>query len=367
MSAPLGLVAVTAYGAALGGIVLRLGLTEQSIVAALLTSAVAGVMLAILVVRRNVSRRFRIGQHRVTWTRTRGHPDWVLVGSLLALAGTWALPANDRMTFSPYLILLLGVAGAVAVAAARLGYERLVRLSPLVLLITILSLALVLIPGIGQPERGREAMLSLGPLSFQPASVAAGAVLLYLAAWMTRSAPVASDDLPETLRYTSLVGLVGALLMLQMNVAAALTIASVGAAMFAIGGENLRHLVTFVASGLFMWFVVVVSGSNHIDGDFLRLPLTQTAHPDTEAGLILVLLGTSTAILVWRGFRAACASVEPFGAVLAAGISSWFAYEALVRIAAAAGLLPNAGLMSLPNDDSLRPVMLFAEIGRAHV
>ena len=187
--------------------------------------------------------------------------------------------------------------------------------------------------------------------------------LLYLAAWMTRRAPVASDDLPETLRYTSLVGLVGALLMLQMNVAATLTIACVGAAMFAIGGGNLRHLVTFVASGLFMWFVVVVSGSNHIDGDFLRLPLTQTAHPDTEAGLILVLLGTSTAILVWRGFRAACASVEPFGAVLAAGISSWFAYEALVRIAAATGLLPNAGLMSLPYDDSLRPVMLFAAAG----
>ena len=70
-----------------------------------------------------------------------------------------------------------------------------------------------------------------------------------------------------------------------------------------------------------------------------------------------------TAILVWRGFRAACASVEPFGAVLAAGISSWFAYEALLRIAAAAGLLPNAGLMSLPNNDPLRPVMLFVAAG----
>ena len=192
---------------------------------------------------------------------------WLVVptpfpASIFAMADAHRRNEPDLRAWFRVRGLVTGVlSGAVAVATARLGYERLVRLSPLVLLITILALALVLIPGIGQPERGREAMLSLGPLSFQPASVAAGAVLLYLAAWMTRRAPVASDDLPETLRYTSLVGLVGALLMLQMNVAAALTIASVGAAMFAIGGGNLRHLVTFVASGLFMWFVVVVSGT----------------------------------------------------------------------------------------------------------
>ncbi|NGO69318.1 rod shape-determining protein RodA [Streptomyces boncukensis] len=57
-------------------------------------------------------------------------------------------------------------------------------------------------------------------------------------------------------------------------------------------------------------------------------------------GLIILLLG----VLIWRACRIARESSELYGTVVAAGIVSWFAFQAFENIGMALGIMPVAGL-----------------------
>jgi rod shape determining protein RodA len=58
------------------------------------------------------------------------------------------------------------------------------------------------------------------------------------------------------------------------------------------------------------------------------------------SGLIVVLLGA----LLWRGLRIAQRANDMFGTVLAAGIVTWFAFQAFVNIGMTLGIMPVTGL-----------------------
>jgi rod shape determining protein RodA len=60
------------------------------------------------------------------------------------------------------------------------------------------------------------------------------------------------------------------------------------------------------------------------------------------AGSIAVLF--LYGVLIWRAFRIALLSKDPFGAYLAAGIASMFALQTFVNIGMAIGIMPITGI-----------------------
>ena len=52
--------------------------------------------------------------------------------------------------------------------AWRVGYDHLLKLSPLLFIMLLLMLVLVFVPGIGSPRNGAHRWIKMGPLSFQP-------------------------------------------------------------------------------------------------------------------------------------------------------------------------------------------------------
>src|SRR2546427_1370579 len=76
----------------------------------------------------------------------------------------------------------------------RTRYARLRRLTPLLLIGAVLSLALVLVPGIGRVAGGARRWIVLaGPFAFPPAEGAQLALALYLAHVLTNRGPRLGD------------------------------------------------------------------------------------------------------------------------------------------------------------------------------
>lgn len=68
--------------------------------------------------------------------------------------------------------LCYGIAGlGIACLAYKIGYQKIIAYSPLLLVIFTLMLILVLIPGVGKAVNGSRRWLNLGGLSFQPSEV----------------------------------------------------------------------------------------------------------------------------------------------------------------------------------------------------
>jgi cell division protein FtsW len=64
-----------------------------------------------------------------------------------------------------------------------------------------------------------------------------------------------------------------------------------------------------------------------------------------ELGLVgCVFLITLFLILAWRGFLVAKNAPDPFGRLLATGITSWFVFQAFINIAAITALIPLTGI-----------------------
>src|SRR3989449_2681633 len=125
----------------------------------------------------------------------------------------------------------------------RTHYARLRRLTPLLLIGAVLSLALVLVPGIGRVAGGARRWIVLaGPFAFQPAEGAKLALALYLAHVLTNRGPGLGN--PRMVSSPLIVtALISGLILVQPDMGTSLLVALLAAAVFFIGGGRLTHLL----------------------------------------------------------------------------------------------------------------------------
>src|SRR3546814_9740295 len=110
------------------------------------------------------------------------------------------------------------VIGALAVVVVvGVDYHRVLRWSRPALGLSLVLLALVLVPGVGVSVNGATRWLGYGPFSLQPSELAKLTVLLFVADLLARRAAW-MGDVRLTLRPAATVfGIVALLLMLQPN------------------------------------------------------------------------------------------------------------------------------------------------------
>lgn len=333
-------------------------------------------------------------------TRAR-QPDWVLLLAAAALTGLGLVMILNASYFyavdqhgDPFVylrkhLIALVVGTGVFLTISRLRIEAFERVANPVFVLCVVALAVVMIPGIGVNHGGAQRWIDLGPFNFQPSEVAKTALVLFLA----RSIVLRRDQLGSFVRgllpHLLIVALYVGFVIVQPDFGTAVILVLVAGMMLYCGGARTGHLVGLALAAVplavfaivhwpyrlqrvlafldpwkysqtlayQLWQSLIAVGSGGLTGvgfgeSQQKMFFLPAAHTDFIFALISEELGAVGAIVVLllfaivlvRGIRVSIRHPDPFGSMLAFGITVVIVMEALVNIGVVLGLLPTKGL-----------------------
>jgi cell division protein FtsW len=289
-----------------------------------------------------------------------------------------------------YLIrqaLFAGIGLVALLLAARTPYSIWRKAAPSFVLVSLVLLAAVLL--VGQSVNGARRWFPIGPFAFQPSELAKLALAAWVAAYLARK-----RTRPETLKELAKpLGLVAALacvlILVEPDLGTAVAVVVMLAGILVVAGLPngllVRTFALVVAAGtLAIWlepyrrtrffafldpwqdpqgsgFQIVQAmiglgsggwfgvGIGHGVVKVFDLPEAHTDMIFATVGEELGLLGTAGVIcayaaFAWAGFRIALACRDPFGKLLAAGLTVLICGQAAINLAAVLAIAPLTGI-----------------------
>lgn len=271
----------------------------------------------------------------------------------------------------------------------RIDYRRLRNVSYILVPLVWLLLVLTLIPSIGEVAGGARRWLRFGPMQLQSSELAKLALIVFGADVLSRKMGKLDDWRHLVLPYLGAVGVTCLLVLLQPDFGTALITALVALAVCYLAGADLRVLggITALAAvvavpvmlgagyrraRLFSFLSggddclntsyqtcqgLVALGSGKLFGLGLGSSRQKYGHlPNPETDFIFAILGEETGLvgtltvlllfglLLILGVRAARRARDPFGFVIAAGVTALITIQMLINIGAVTGVLPITGV-----------------------
>lgn len=344
------------------------------------------------------ARAARPSERTRSFLGTLDKPLMLVIGILLAIGIMMVYSTTFDWSFSDFgsptvkvvehsRNVALGLLAAVVVVI--LDYRRIRRLAVPILLVSIGSLIAVLLFG----DDVFNARRSLIAGRFQPGELAELAMVIYMAAWLgsknTRIRSLTYGLIP----FAMLVGLVCGLVVLQPDLSTAIIIAATCAVMFFLAGADIVQIAVGAALAVAAAGAAIVTGAlplyaqgrvgNFLAGwaditqadyhvrqayvafanggwfgvglgegaqKFTGLPAPHTDSIFAVIGEELGILGAAVVVLLFvflvaRGFSIARRAGDPFGALLAAGLTFWIVSKALLNIAVMLALVPPTGVV----------------------
>ena len=325
-------------------------------------------------------------QQRLLVLVTLGLVAFGLVMVYSATSAAAALGNGDPITFLKRQGIYAAFGVALMVAASRFDNRRLRALAPPLVLVALGLCAAVLVVA---PEiNGAKRWLDLGAASFQPSELAKLALLVWCAAYLARNgAPRTMAELWRpigmvTCAFCALIMLepdLGTTISLLLMLAGMLVVAGVpGRVLTGAGGiavtlglaaiwvEPYRRARVF--SFLDPWAdpentgfqtvqAIIGIGSGGLTGKGLGEGVSKINYlPEQQTDMILAVIGEElgligvTAVIAafaafaFAGFNVALRCRDPFGKLLAAGITALVCGQACVNLAAVLGIAPLTGI-----------------------
>ncbi|MCC6746675.1 MAG: putative lipid II flippase FtsW [Deltaproteobacteria bacterium] len=327
--------------------------------------------------------------------------DLVLLGAALLLVcfgavmvySSSALFASANYGNGTYFLrrhLIYAFAGLVALYAGwRIDYRRYARWVYPILGLSLLSLLLVVIPGIGTRVDGAVRWFRLGGISVQPSEPAKIALVIYLAYSLAKKRATMRIFSVGFLPHLCVAGMMALLILKQPDLGSAGILVLVTLLLLFVAGTKLSYLlISLLVCAPVVYQLIVGTpwrmrrllafldpwayrqdagyqvseslisvGSGGLFGLGLgdgkqKLFFLPAAHTDfifaitgEELGLLGVL-GVILAFLVilWRGVRAAVGAADLFGTYLAFGITAIFSLQALLHMTVVLGMVPTKGI-----------------------
>ena len=283
------------------------------------------------------------------------------------------------------------VIGFVALfALQRFDYRRLKPLAPAGAVVAALLMMLVLVPHVGVSINGARRWLEAGPLgTIQPSELGKLAFAVFIAMWIDRNTQRMGDFQKVFAPFAAMLAGVLVLLMLQRDLGTAIVMVGIFIAAYWAGGGRMRHVVLLMAMlGLGLVAVTVMEGYRMQRLTAFKNPwadplgagfqATQSLYglasggyfgvgighsiekygwlPEAHTDFIFAIVGEETGLigttlvmigfLVFgiRGYRAALRAPDTFGMALAASITTWITFEALLNMATVTNTLPITGV-----------------------
>lgn len=281
-----------------------------------------------------------------------------------------------------------GLGFGVYWVCTRMNLDVLKRLSAPLMVVSFVLLAAVFLPGIGQEINGSRRWLALPVIGLQPAELAKIGLIIWVAALVSQ-APGRIRTLNGLMPVIIVTGLFSMLIIVEPDVGTAATLLLVVSAMLLVAGAQPRHLGGLLASaGALATIGIAVSASRRerllafLDpsadpggtgfqilqariafgsgglfgkglGDGVQkanyLPEAQTdmilANIGEELGLFGVLLVIlAVAAVAFLAYRIALSTRDRFRRLLAVGIATLIAAQALDNVSSTLGMMPITGV-----------------------
>ena len=316
----------------------------------------------------------------------------VAVGMIMVASASVSIVEGDSLY---YLVRHLG---AVAVGLTALALvvvlptELWYRLNFLLLVAGLGLLVLVLLPAFGHVVNGSRRWLAFGAFTVQASEPARLCLLLYFASYAVRRSSQLGASLNGLVKPLAVVGVAGALLLLEPDFGATVVLGAAAFAVLFVGGARLRDLLLAAATGAAVLTGIAFSADYRVvrlmsfrdpwaDPFDTGFQLTQAlmaigrgewggvglgesvqklfylpeAHTDFVFAVLVEELGFAGAtlviglfcIVVYRAIalgREAIASGMVFQGLVATGIGVMLGFEAFVNMGVNSGLLPTKGL-----------------------
>lgn len=142
---------------------------------------------------------------------------------------------------------------------SRINPNIFFRLSNLLFILTIISLVLVLIPGIGIEIKGARRWIHLGLFNFQPSEIAKITVLIYLSKLLTQENNDLKNFTKGLLPILLTIGLVFVLIFVEEDFSSSVLLLIVSLNLIFIAGVPFRYFVYLAASGIPVLYFLVTS------------------------------------------------------------------------------------------------------------
>jgi cell division protein FtsW len=271
----------------------------------------------------------------------------------------------------------------------RFDYRRLRGLTYLLVPVSWALLVATRLPGIGVTAGGASRWIAVGSFSIQPSEFAKLAIILFGADVLSRKMGRLDDWRHIAIPFFAATGVTCLLVLVQPDFGTAMIIAVAAMAIAYLAGSDVRALAGMTAvAGLlavpvmfgasyrmqrFFGFLekgrnclglayqtcqgLVALGSGRWFGlglgsgraKYAFLPNADTDYIFAIVGEETGLIGTLTilslfGLLLVLGVRAARRARDPFGFLLASGITAWITLQLLINVGAVTGLMPITGV-----------------------
>ncbi len=273
---------------------------------------------------------------------------------------------------------------------SRIDYRRLRPLAPAGAVAAALLMLLVLVPQLGVTVNGARRWFDAGPLgTFQPSELGKLAFAVYIAHWIDKHSSYIGDFQKTFVPFAAMLAGVLALLMLERDLGTSVVMVAIFVSAYWAGGGRVRHMVLLVAA-LGLGFVALTLLESYRMARLtaflnpLADPLgtgfqaTQSIYglasggwfgvgighsiekygwlPEAHTDFIFAIVGEETGLVgttlimlgflffTLRGYRASLRAPDRFGVGLAASITTWIAFEALLNMATVTNTLPITGV-----------------------
>ena len=280
---------------------------------------------------------------------------------------------------------IVGVIGMIVTMS--IDYHFYKKITPWLVLGTIALLVLVLF--IGADINGAVRWIRLGPLSFQPSELAKYVLVLYLALLIDKRKNKIKKFGEGTIFYLCIAAIFAVLILLEKNLSITAIIMMVAFIMILVGGAKISHLFSLIPVGVAAGLALIFSQSYRLDrltsflnpwadpsGDSYQLIQSLYAlgsggifgvglgnsrqkalfMPEPHNDFIFSIIGEELGLIgcifiisifmfiVIRGTTIAVKARDNYGFLLAIGIISVIAIQAIINRAVVSGSMPVTGV-----------------------
>jgi cell division protein FtsW len=271
----------------------------------------------------------------------------------------------------------------------RIDYHRYQKLALPFLGLTVLMLLVVLTPHFGHSSHGAARWFSLGAgVTIEPSEIVKLAVVIYLAAWLAAKNEAVRDFKTCFVPFAVMTGFISLLIVKQPDLGTTIVVAITMLSIYFMAGAEWKHILTVTGGAAAVaWFlshsssyrynrlmaftnpwsdkygtgyhtvqalmalgaggIFGVGFGNSVQKDVLPAPHTDSilAVIGEEIGLIgTVGILILYLIVAYRGMRITMTAPDKFGRLLAAGITSWITFQALLNYGVITSSVPFTGV-----------------------
>ncbi|MFA4889992.1 MAG: putative lipid II flippase FtsW [Candidatus Omnitrophota bacterium] len=296
---------------------------------------------------------------------------------------------HDSFFFLKRHLSFLVIGAFLTLLVMGMDYRKFRQYAKPLLIVSLILLALVLIPGIGREVSGARRWFRFKFISFQPSELANLAIIIYTADFISRKQEVISEFFTGFLPPLCVLGLTAVLILLQPDLGTTISLGMVVIIMLFASGVRKSHLFTVLLAGLPMLYLLIFSvpyrmsrilaflnpwsdprgsgfqiiqsqvalgsggfwgiGLGHSRQKLFYLPAAHTDFIFSIIGEELGLLGTLGVIILFmlfiqQGVKIVKNAVDKFSYFLALGLISMISLKAAINIGVSCGVLPTKGL-----------------------